>query len=102
MQLDALDQATVGKQGNPTGANQYTESGNGNNVTVSTHDEPVRGNANTYALRKLRKDRPDLHARVIAGEISPHAPLVPCCARRKAGAAPIAPSPVPSPKPSAA
>ncbi len=57
--LDAIDRATVGEQG-----------AHHNNVMKSE-----QGNANTYALRKLRKDRPDLHARVLAEEISPHAVL---------------------------
>jgi hypothetical protein len=39
-------------------------------------EEPVRGNSNTYALRKLRKDRPDLHEQVVSGEKSPHAAMV--------------------------
>ena len=29
-------------------------------------------------LRRLRKDRPDLHERVLAGECSPHAAMVAC------------------------
>jgi hypothetical protein len=28
-------------------------------------EKSAQGNANTYALRKLRKDRPDLHERVL-------------------------------------
>jgi hypothetical protein len=72
--LDALDRATVGKRGNPTGANQYTEGGNDYNITNSSPEEPVQGTSNTYALRKLRKlrkDREDLHGRVLAG-LWPH------------------------------
>ena len=34
------------------------------------------GNTRAYALRRLRKSRPDLHQRVLAGEISPHAAMV--------------------------
>lgn len=34
------------------------------------------GTSATAALRRLRKDRPDLHERVIAGEVSPHAAMV--------------------------
>ncbi len=34
------------------------------------------GNTPEAALRRLRKDRPDLHARVIAGELSPHAAAI--------------------------
>lgn len=45
---------------------------NGNNVTELRPE----GNTAAKALRRLRKDRPDLHARVIAGELSPHAAAV--------------------------
>lgn len=36
----------------------------------------VRGNSSTYALRKLRKQFPDLHQSVIAREISPHGAMI--------------------------
>jgi hypothetical protein len=39
------------------------------NVTV----DPLRGNARQAALRKLRRDSPELHGQVISGELSPHA-----------------------------
>ena len=32
--------------------------------------------ADAAALRRLRKDRPDIHARVLAGELSPHAGMI--------------------------
>jgi hypothetical protein len=35
-----------------------------------------RGGSATYAIRKLRRSRPDLHAKVLAGELSPHAAMV--------------------------
>jgi hypothetical protein len=34
------------------------------------------GNDPSYALARLRRDRPDIHARVLAGELSPHAGMV--------------------------
>ena len=34
------------------------------------------GNSAESALRKLRKDRPDLHARVLSGELSPHKAMI--------------------------
>ncbi len=44
---------------------------------VTTFGEPAeRGNRADAAIRRLRKDRPDLHARVIAGELSPHTAAV--------------------------
>ncbi len=58
--LDALDRATEGRQGERTDLR--------NNVTEAESEKSVTGNANTYALRKLRRDRPDLHERVLEGE----------------------------------
>ena len=51
-----------------TGANQHTvkTESRGNNVTSAP--EP-RGNGKTYTLRRLARDRPDLLAKVEAGEI---------------------------------
>ncbi len=47
-------------------------------------EKSAQGTSNTYALRKLRKDRPDLHERVLSEEISPHAAMVEvCCAHIK-------------------
>ena len=34
-------------------------------------------------LRRLRKDRPDIHARVLAGELSPHGGMVAAGFRKK-------------------
>jgi hypothetical protein len=34
------------------------------------------GNSRKAALRRLRKDRPDIHARVLAGELTPHAGMI--------------------------
>lgn len=45
------------------------------NITV-TPDPNDRGTSAAGALRRLRKDRPDLHARVLAGELSPHAAMI--------------------------
>src|SRR5262249_52070707 len=47
---------------------------NGDRV-VNTSGRPV-GNSRAYALRRLRHQRPDIHARVLAGEISPHAGMI--------------------------
>ncbi len=62
--MDLLDQATVDKPGG-NGSNQYrtleSETANSDIVTNS-RDEPERGNGSQYALRKLRKDAPDIHA----------------------------------------
>jgi hypothetical protein len=34
-------------------------------------------------MRRLRKDRPDTHARVLAGEITPHAGMIEAGFRKK-------------------
>ena len=70
--LDLITRETQGKPGNPTGANQY-QSGKLYNVQDTT--APV-GNSSAAALRRLRKDRPDLLKRVIAGKLSPHGGMV--------------------------
>lgn len=66
--LDLLDQAIQ----NPIGANQHR-----NNVPT----QPA-GNSAAKALRRLRKDRPDLHAQVLAGELSAHRAMVTAGFRR--------------------
>lgn len=65
--LDLLDRALQ----RPAGGDRRSEDAiNGNNVPVDS-GRP-EGNGRAKALRRLRKDRPDLHERVIAGELSPH------------------------------
>lgn len=51
---------------NPIGANQHSH----NVTTLPT------GNSKEKALRRLRKDRPDLLERVEVGELSPHGAMV--------------------------
>jgi hypothetical protein len=85
--IDAIDRMTVGKQGAPEG-NQNAGKTTNNNIMDCLEEEPssepaVQGTSNTYALRKLRKDREDLHERVLAGEISPHAAMVQAGFRKK-------------------
>jgi hypothetical protein len=70
--LDAIDRATVGGHGGDRKSEQIKS----NNVTLEEALKPQTGNANTYALRKLRKDRPDLHKQVLAEEKTPHAAMV--------------------------
>ena len=41
------------------------------------------GNAAEYALRRLRKDRPDIHARVLTGEITANAGMIKLGFRKK-------------------
>jgi hypothetical protein len=44
--------------------------------------ERPSGNSRAAFLRRLRKDRPDIHARVLAGEISAHAGMIEAGFRR--------------------
>jgi hypothetical protein len=63
---DLYDRAVQNRQGRP--------SENRNNVTV--FDPNPRGNSAEGALRRLRQDAPEVHARVVAGEISPNRGMV--------------------------
>jgi hypothetical protein len=47
------------------------------------------GNTSQRAVRRLRKDRPDLHAQVLAKAISPHAAMVEAGFRRKTATVPV-------------
>lgn len=69
--IDAIDRATQRRDGNPQGTNQYT-AGTFDNVQGST---APTGNSAEAAIRRLRFDRPDLHARVLAKDLSPHAAM---------------------------
>jgi len=81
---DKLDALEAKGPGNPTGTNQHTvEGGTVDNVNNSRDRESPTGNARQYALRRLKKSRPDLHARVLAGELSPNKAMVEAGFRRK-------------------
>jgi hypothetical protein len=51
--------------------------------TVDIINDKPDGTSRQQALRKLRKDRPDLHAKVISREVSPHAAMVAAGFRRR-------------------
>lgn len=63
--LDLLDKALKGRQGERTDLLDNIQE-----VAAPT------GTSERAALRRLRKDRPDLHAAVLAGEKSAHAAMV--------------------------
>ena len=71
--LDALDQVMQGRQG------QRTDLGN----NVPEVEGRPEGNTRAKALRRLRAHRPDLHARVLAGELSAHRAMVDAGFRRE-------------------
>lgn len=56
--LDAIDRATKGKQGERT------------NLVDNVNDVKPDGNSKQSAIRRLRKDRPDLHANKRPASIS--------------------------------
>jgi hypothetical protein len=53
----------------PVGTNQYSD---GRYATKNDVTPNQRGNTDEYAIAKLRKDRPEIHARVLNGELSPN------------------------------
>lgn len=69
--LDALDRATRNEP--------YIKS----NDDVDNINVRPDGTSAAYALRKLRTGAPVLHARVLAGELSPHAAMIEAGYRRK-------------------
>ena len=52
----------------------------------NVHIRPA-GNSRAAFLRRLRKDRPDIHGRVLAGELSPYAGMVEAGFRKRRGRA---------------
>lgn len=88
--LDLIDQVTVGRQGQRTNlADKATEAQLHNNIMKSEHE--IQGTSRQYALRKLRKDAPELHAKVLAGEVSPHQAMIDAGFRRKTVSIPLDP-----------
>jgi hypothetical protein len=73
--IDAKDRANLRPRGRPE--NVYNGK---SDVHIS---ERPSGNSRAAFLRRLRKDRPDIHARVLAGEISPYAGMVEAGFRRR-------------------
>jgi hypothetical protein len=75
--LDLLDQALQAPHGG--------DRSKGDNVNLAQPD----GNSQTSALRRLRKDAPELHAEVLAGHLSAHAAMVQAGFRRRAVSVPV-------------
>lgn len=67
--LDLFDQATLGSHG----GDRHSESFKLDNIQLEGHPS---GTSREAGLRRLRKDRPDLHAEVLAGALSTHAAMV--------------------------
>lgn len=74
---DAADRANLRR------AHRTAESVDNGGKDINTSGRPT-GTSRAYALRRLREQRPDIHARVLAGEISPHAGMVEAGLRKRA------------------
>jgi hypothetical protein len=74
--IDAKDQENLRPAGRPKTENVSNDESDRNN------SRPV-GTTAAYAIRRLRRDRPDIHARVLAGEITPHAGMIEAGFRKK-------------------
>ena len=75
---DARDRANL----RPTGRPAKAETVYNDESDVHAFDRPS-GNSRAAFLRRLRKDRPDIHARILAGEITPHGGMVEAGFRKK-------------------
>jgi hypothetical protein len=82
--LDWIDKACMKGAGAPVG-NQNASSAETtvDNVHGCLEAERPAGNSRDAALRRLRKDRPDLHAQVLEKEMSPHAAMIEAGFRKK-------------------
>lgn len=79
--LNLLDIVANQKPGNTLGNNQYTsKTGIFNNVKNSS---PPVGNSKRYGLRRLRKCRPDLHKKVLTGELTVNEAMIQSGLRKK-------------------
>lgn len=74
--LDLLDQALQNKIGKPESLSNI-------------QDKAPSGTSRDAALRRLRKDRPDLHAEVLAGRLTAHAAAVQAGFRRRTITVPV-------------
>lgn len=80
--VQAARAAPLGEHGNRPG--EENSRNRGDNVT----SVPDRGNAQTYTLRRLARDRPDLLDRVETGDLSPHAAAIEAGFRHRTWTAP--------------
>jgi hypothetical protein len=85
---DAADLANLRPAHRPKSV--YTN-GHANGSSVHASGRPS-GNSRAAFLRRLRKDRPDIHARVLAGELSPHASMIEAGFRKNHSPSPAIPA----------
>lgn len=82
--LNLYDEALQRKPGGDRG-NQYTGGKPDNIMNGNTE----YGTGAAYSLRKLRKDAPEIHKKVLDGELSPHAGMVTAGFRKKSITVPL-------------
>lgn len=66
-----MDAGKEGGNNNPKGSNQYSEV-TVNNVNSDLKSKRPMGNSAAATLRRLSKDFPTIHERVLSGELSPN------------------------------
>ena len=52
-------------------------------ISTIRFDKPIRGTTVSYAMRRLEKSRPDLHAKCLSGELTAHAAMIEAGLRKK-------------------
>jgi hypothetical protein len=77
--LDLIEQAIESRQGERTDLHD----------NIMKVDGKEQGTSAEYALRRLRKDRPDLHQRVTAGELSPNKAMIEAGFRKRTVPIPV-------------
>ena len=84
--LDAIDRACLRKPGgtnNASGVNQHSDSEVIVDNIHNDRQERPSGTSRDAAIRRLRKDRPDLHEKVLREQITPHAAMIEAGFRKK-------------------
>jgi hypothetical protein len=92
--FNLIVELTTGKPGNPTGRNQHTPEIGIHSIRMnsSVDDKPaIQGTTREYGLRRLRKDAPELHAEVLAGNKTVHQAMLEAGLRRKTASFPLDP-----------
>jgi hypothetical protein len=91
--IDQEIQRPAGGANNPYGraGKPYEVEINVDNINVDSTNQRPDGTSRQAALRRLRKDRPDLLERVTGGELSPHAAMLEAGFRRKTISVPLDP-----------
>jgi hypothetical protein len=78
--LETLDLLELVKKKRTHGGNRKSESFKRNNVTFEISK---RGNSVEYALKRLRKEKPDLHKQIIEGKLSVNQAMIAAGFRQK-------------------